>query len=148
MTAYDLALIGALEPLPEPGALAQAALPERVRELLSEAGVHSGTELAALQVAADSDLRAFAAGTQPMGEMRPVLEFRAPLSFLRGYSTEVLAWAGRPEFVDELPPEVRPRAVLVRAALARFLEALPRGYTEAARRYGEELLALPPMEAR
>ncbi len=145
LTAYDLALIGAHAPLPAPGALAERALPERMARILSEAGVHSGVELAALQVAGAGDLEAFSAGTPPMRLDRPVLEFRAPLSFLRGYSVEVLAWAGRAEFVEALPATVRPRAREVRAALERFLEALPRGYSEAARRYGAELLALPPL---
>lgn len=146
LTAYDLALIGAHRPLPGPGALAERPWPPLVRRLLSEAGVHSGIEAAALQVAGDRELRELAAGVRPMGEMRPVLEFRAPLSYLAGYSVEILAWAGRAEFVPELPPRVQPRAREVRAALARFLEALPQGYGEAARRYGAELLALPPLE--
>lgn len=145
LTAYDLALIGAHVPLPAPGALAERAFSPRMARILAEAGVHSGAELAALQVADEGDLEALSAGTPPMRLDRPVLEFRAPLSFLRGYSVEILAWAGRAEFVERLPPAIRPRAREVRGALARFLEALPRGYSEAARRYGAELLALPPL---
>jgi spermidine synthase len=146
LTAYDLALVGSREPL-----AGLAASPARIPvgalgTHLAEAGVHSIPELAALQVADDSDLRAFAQGVAPMRDDRPVLEFRAPFSFLRGYATEVLGWAAREEFVERLQPEARERARAVRATLRRFLDELPGGWTLAAQRYGEALLALPPLD--
>ncbi len=147
LTAYDLALVGWNDP---PAGLAgwwSRPLAAGVRRGLAEAGIRSATELAALQVADDPSLRAFAGDAEPMVEDRPVLEFRAPKSFLAGYSHAALRWAGRREFVDRLPPGSRPRALEVRACLDRFLEREPQGRTEAARIYGEELLALPPVEA-
>ena len=45
-----------------------------------------------------------------------------------------------------MPAAARPRGAEVRAALTRFLEALPSGLTRAATDYGAELLALPPLE--
>ena len=54
-------------------------------------------------VADDADLRAYAAGAVPATLDRPVLELRAPFSYLSGYSAEVLACAGRAEFVPRLP---------------------------------------------
>ncbi len=146
LTAYDLALIGWNEP---PAGLAgwlERPLPPRVAQGLLEAGVGDALDLAALQVADDAALRAFAAGVEPMTEDRPVLEFRAPKSFLAGYSTGALRWAGRDEFVAQLPAAARPRAREVRAALARFLERLPAGMSQAAREYGEELLGLGPRD--
>ncbi|MCB9915488.1 MAG: hypothetical protein H6828_10115 [Planctomycetes bacterium] len=142
LTAYDLALVGSREPLR--AELCDVALPPRVAAHLAQAGVHSALELCALEVARDADLRAWVAGSAPMRDDHPVLEFRAPLSYLGGYSTEALRWAGRDAFVDELPPAARPRAREVRALLAAFLHAAPAGAGEAARRYGEALLALPP----
>jgi len=75
---------------------------------------------------------------------RPVLELRAPLSYLTGYAVEVLAWAARPGFVDSLPEESRARAREVRALLLRFLDELPRGWSAAAGAYGRALLTLAP----
>ena len=72
-----------------------------------------------------------------------MLEFRAPLSYLGGYSTEVLRWAGRAEFVESLAAPSRARAREVRALLAEFLEAAPRDMSSAARAYGRDLLSLP-----
>jgi spermidine synthase len=141
LTAYDLALIGSLEPLP--GLEESSELSGDLALHLSDAGLHSARGLLALQVADDTSLRAFAEGVEPMSDDQPVLEFRAPFSFLGGYATEVLAWAGRPEFVDQLPASARPRAREVRDALDEFLSELPGGWTAAARRYGERLLALP-----
>jgi spermidine synthase len=143
LTAYDLALIGSNEPVETD--LARVELPEAVALHLSEVGVHSGAEIAALQVADDASLRAFVAGVPPMRDDLPILEFRAPLSFLAGYSEEVLRWCARDEFVERLPPESRARAREVRRLLREFLDALPAGMSAAAARYGRELLALPPL---
>lgn len=145
LTAYDLALIGWGEAAEDPDVLSVPPLPPGVARGLAEAGIHGPLELAALQVADDAALRAFAGATPPMVEDHPVLEFRAPRSFLAGYSLEALAWAGRDEFIPRLDPGARTRAAEVRAALARFLERVPAGLSEAARRYGDELLALPPV---
>ncbi len=142
LTAYDLALVGAREPWP--GLELETPLPELVSARLAEAGVRSTLELLVLQVADDGDLRAYVEGVQPMSDDHPVLEFRAPFSFLGGYATEVLAWAGREDFVARLPERTRARAREVRGALSTFLEELPQGWTVAARRYGEALLDLPP----
>ena len=144
LTAYDLALVGSLEPLE--GNLAAIELPERVARNLAPVGVHSGAELAALRVADDADLRDWVAGVAPMRDDRPVLEFRAPLSFLSGYSEEVLRWCAREEFVDRLPAASRGRAREVRALLETFLDDLPGGLSAAAASYGRALLALPPLE--
>lgn len=146
LTAYDLALVGSREELP-PERM-EAALPSAVRRLLSEVGVHSSPELEALLVARDGDLREFARGVRPMTLDRPLLEARAPLSYLSGYATEVLAWAGRREFAESLPERARPRALAVRGLLARFLADLPRGWSAAASAYGHALLALPPLAER
>ena len=64
-----------------------------------------------------------------------VVKLRLPTLFSR--------WAGREGFVANLPPAAQERARAPRAALARFLERLPHGWSEAARRYGEELCSLP-----
>lgn len=141
LTAYDLALVGALEPLPE----RVHAFPPRVAEHLAQVGVRDALALDALLVARDADLRAWSSGTAPMTLDRPILEARAPLSFLSGYSTEVLAWAGRAEFVATLPEDLRPRARQARAHLERFLDELPSGWSRAAARYGRALLELPEL---
>ena len=148
LTAYDLALIGWGEGgiaggrRRADGAPRELALPPRGRRpRWRRRASGTGFELAALQVADDAALRAFAAGTEPMVENHPVLEFRAPKSFLAGYSVEALRWAGRSEFVSQLPAPAQARASEVRSALTRFLERLPQGLSEAARLYGEELLA-------
>ncbi len=147
LSAYDLVLVGARAPLRSLDELAQGAVPEAMARSLAQAGVHSAPELVALCVADDAALRAFAGETAAMREDRPVLEFRAPLSFLAGYSTEALAWAGRPDFVAALPGSARLPARRAREALARFLAALPQGLSRAAEAYGAELLALPPAGA-
>jgi spermidine synthase len=147
LTAYDLALVGSNDPLPGPEELAARAFPPGARAHLAEAGVHSPLELAALAVAGDAELRELARGVEPMSDDRPVLEFRAPLSFLGGYANEILTWAGREDFVGALPVASRDRARAVRAALRTFLAEQPEGLGRAARRYGEALLALPPLEA-
>jgi spermidine synthase len=145
LTAYDLALVGSNEPLAGPGELAARPFPPAVAAHLAEAGVHSPAELAALAVADDAALREFAGGVAAMTDDRPVLEFRAPLSFLAGYANEVLTWAGREAYVERLPAASRDRAREVRAALATFLAEQPAGLGRAARRYGEALLSLPPL---
>ena len=106
--------------------------------------MHSIDELQALQVARDADLRAQAGGEPPMRLDRPILELRAPLASLQGYSTEVLAWAARSEIVTSLPQPSQARAREVRDLLARFLDELPQGWGQAAGSYGRALLALPP----
>ena len=151
LTAYDLALIGSGEALQLDRAMGLKMGHEKtpwqgdMALHLAQAGVGSWNELAALEVARDGDLRAYCAGVEPMRDNRPVLEFRAPLSFLAGYSREVLAWAGRGEFVANLPAACRPRAREVRALLDEFLAAPPGSLGTAAREYGNRLLALPPL---
>ncbi len=143
LTAYDLVLIGSAQPLASLEELAQRPLPARVARGLAEIGLHSAAEIVGLLVADDADLRAYAGQTPPMRDDRPVLEFRAPQSYLSGYSVETLRWAGRETFVPRLPQAARSPAHALRAALMRFLDRLPQGWSEAARRYGEELLAGP-----
>jgi len=143
LTAYDLALVGGLEPLPELDL--DARWPPRLDAHLGEAGVHSPLELAALRVADEEELAVFAADAEPMTDDHPVLEFQAPFSYLGGYATEVLAWAGRAEGVEALPPAARERGREVREILGGFLRDLPEGWSRAAGRYGERLLALPPL---
>jgi spermidine synthase len=141
LTAYDLALVGSNAPLSERA----RAYPPAVARRQAEVGVDSAAELDALLVARDADLRAWSAGVEPMRLDLPVLEARAPASFLAGYSTEVLAWAGRASFVDSLPEELRPHARAWRAHLARFLQDLPAGWSAAAAAYGRALLAGPDL---
>ena len=83
-----------------------------------------------------------------MRDDRPVLEFRAPLSYVAGYCIPALRWAARAEAVEELPAASRSRAREVRRILGRFLDRLPGGYERAIDAYGRELLALPPLERR
>ena len=145
LSAYDLVLVGANDALPGAGVLLERELGERLRGALAEAGVRSRAELAALQVAGDAELRAYAGDAPPMRDDRPVLEFRAPLSYLSGYAVETLRWAARASYVEALPEPARARALEVRALVLRFIERLPSGRTAAAERYGAELLALPPL---
>jgi spermidine synthase len=147
LTAYDLALVGSRVPLAGEAATDALPWPPRVAASLAEAGIAGSPDLAALQVADDDALRAFAAGARPMTDDRPVLEFRAPLSFLSGYSVEVLRWAGRDAFLEQLPAASLPSAHATRDALAEFLDSLADGWSEAARRYGEALLAPTPTPA-
>ncbi len=142
LSAYDLILVGAQSPPRGGEHLVDVELSGRLRESLARVAIHSGVDLQALQVAGDAELRAFASGQQPMRDDDPVLEFRAPLSYLSGYNTQVLRWAARSEYVSELPEKCRPRAVQFRAALGRFLDQLPSGAGRAAASYGQELLAL------
>lgn len=140
LTAYDLVLVGANASLPGPGALAERALPPAMAKALAEAGVRSSSEMAALFAADDAALRTFTAGAPPMHDDRPVLEFRAPRSFLSGYSLEALRWAARPEVVETLPAASREHGVRVRSLLETFLSELPGGWSEAAARYGKALI--------
>lgn len=144
LTAYDLVLVGSLRAHGDPVALAEGALPPRAAAALAEAGVHGSAGLAALRVAGDARLRAFAEGIEPMTEDRPVLEFSAPRSYLAGYSVGTLRWAAEPGSLEGLPTDLRDHAVGVRACLLRFLDRLPAGWSSAADQYGRELLALPP----
>lgn len=144
LTAYDLALVGWRDAEPG-GAMAARDFPAAVAESLALAGVHSPAELWALRVADGEDLAAFAAGARPMHDDRPVLEFRAPRSYLAGYCLEVLEWAGRADYVESLPASSRARARELRGLVHRFIERVPQGWSHAARTYGEELLALPPL---
>jgi spermidine synthase len=145
LTAYDLALIGSNEPLAAD--LSRSVAPPEVAARLAEVGVHSGVELAALEVADDAALRAWIAGVAPMRDDLPSVEFRAPLSYLHGYADEVLRWCARPEFVEALPEASRGRAREVRALVLDFLERLPSGKSAAAASYGRALLALPALRA-
>ncbi len=139
VTAYDLVLIGSHAELPHESDLADLALPPQVARSLAAAHITNGLEIACLRVAGDARLRAFAAGTEPMRDARPVIEFRAPRSALAGYCTEVLAWAIEPAGVLELAPETQPAARAHRAALAEFSSRLPGGFTAAADRLGVAL---------
>ena len=139
LSAYDLALIGSHRPLPQ--ARLERALPPSLLEALAPLGLRSPAELVALDVGGTAELLAFAAGEAPMREERPVLEFRAPKSFLAGYATAALTWAGRSDYVERLPPPSQPAARELRRHLSRFLEELPSGWSAAAERYGAALLA-------
>lgn len=140
LSAYDLVLVGSVAPHGGPAEIGHTRWPERVAASLSGAGVRTRADLAALAVADDEALRDFAGAEPPMRDDRPVLEFRAPRSFLAGYSLEALHWAARPEGLALLPEEFRARGAEVRAALGRFLERLPDGWSAAAEQYGHELM--------
>jgi spermidine synthase len=152
LTAYDLVLLGSTSPLAGEPRLLGDALPARLAASLARVGIHSRAELAALQVAGRPELLAFAAGAAPMRDDLPQLEFRAPFAYLDGYCVEALRWAGRAEYLDALPLEARARGREVRALLERFLAELPQarsgaaGTAAAVERYGDALLALPPLD--
>lgn len=139
LSAYDLILIGSSAPLPHEGDLATIALPPLVRAHDAPLSVGTGADMAALQVAGDAELRARAGGTPPMRDDRPILEFRAPLSAMSGYSTDILRWAIRPDYVERLAPAARDGARAFRAQVEQFLRDLPRGFTHAADGLGESL---------
>lgn len=139
LTAYDLVLIGSNGPLAHESDLIGQPLPPRVIEHDDALGVHSAIDLAALQVVDDTALRALVIGVEPMHDDRPVIEFRAPLSSLSGYSTDILRWAIRPEFVASIPAPARPAAVRFRSKVSSFLERLPNGFTAAADQLGDQL---------
>ncbi len=140
LTAYDLVLVGANTPLAGPESLADRELPPAMAKALAEAGVRSSGEMAALFAADDAALRTFTAATPPMHDDRPVLEFRAPRSFLSGYSLEALRWAARPEVIDALPTASREHGLKVRKLLDTFLTELPGGWSQAAAKYGKALI--------
>jgi spermidine synthase len=148
LTAYDLALVGSHQAPERERTLASLELPPRVARSLLRVGLRAGADVAALQVADDADLRALARNTAPMRDDRPVLEFRAPLSYLAGYCMPILRWAARPEFTERLPLAARARAAINRSLLERFLERLPSGWGSAAEQYGKELLASSPPATR
>ena len=144
LSAYDLVLVGS----PLPHALDETFLrnfPPKVDASLARAGIHSPLELAALLVADDRDLRQLCQGIAPMREDHPRLEFRAPLSYLSGYATEILAWAAQ-LYPNAMPIQSKQRARAVRGLLQQFLSELPNGLTVAAEHYGQQLLALPPLD--
>ncbi|MFT7486127.1 MAG: spermidine synthase, partial [Candidatus Paceibacteria bacterium] len=143
LTAYDLALVGSSEPLSGDISSSQVLFRGDMRQHMQEAGIHSAAELFALEVAETEDLRRFVGDVQPMRDDRPVLEFRAPFSYLGGYASEVLAWSGRDDYIEQLPLVSQGRAREVRVLLRDFLDALPAGLSQAAHSYGQALLALP-----
>lgn len=143
LTAYDLALVGSNAPLPPLSDF--PALFDEARSNLREAGVHSQPELVALHIADDARLRARFGATAPMRDDFPLLEFRAPKSFLAGFSTDTLAWCAQPESLAGLPADSEARGREIRGLLQQFLEELPNGLTSASGNYGERLLALPPL---
>ncbi len=142
LTAYDLVLVGALDrsvaPTPDevPG-----PLPERLRRSLAEVGIADACSLTALLAGRDVDLAEFAGDLAPMLEDRPVLEFRAPRSFLKGTSKEAVAWSVRAEFASQRPSCARADAAWARSLALDFLAAPPDGWQAAAERYGAELLS-------
>jgi len=142
LTAYDLALVGSRQELAGERSFATLALPPRMAHSLSRVGIASALDLAALEVGDDAALRELGRGIAPMRDDRPVLEFHAPLSFLAGYSTEILRWASRDAWIEHITPLARPRAAENRALLAKFLERLPSGWGPAAEQYGRDLMAL------
>ena len=139
LTAYDLVLVGALEPWPDSERVANSVLPAGLSRDLAPLGIQSSAEIAALRVAGDSELRAFAAAAAPMHEDRPTLEFSAPKSFLAGYSVDALRWASEALPLDGITPAARAEARRIRTLLARFLEEAPTDWQGAARAYGERL---------
>lgn len=139
LSAYDLVLVGSRAAPPRAADIQDLALPERVLARDRGIGVASGSDLAALQVAGDAELRDLARGVEPMRDDRPIIEFRAPKSSMAGYSTEILRWAIRDAYVERLPENCRVRARAFRGSVGRFLDALPEGFTRAADRLGDEL---------
>ena len=143
LSAYDLVLLGAndrpLDPV-DP----QTGQPWPVGALLTAAlaplGIADGCDLAALWVADDSRLRAYAEGVPPMRSDRPVLEFRAPLSFARGYSRPTLAWAAEPAEGLPLPACAQAPAARLRSLVQRFLEDSRTDWRAAAQAYGDALV--------
>ncbi|MDZ4772015.1 MAG: fused MFS/spermidine synthase [Planctomycetota bacterium] len=139
LSAYDLVLVGSESALPHELDLATTSLSTKMLAHGAAIGVASGLDLAALLVAHDADLRQLSRDVKPMRDDRPVIEFRAPLSSMSGYQTDILRWAIRPEFVAGMPPSVRPKAVQFRAAVEHFLTDLGDGFTIAADRLGSAL---------
>ncbi len=139
VTAYDLVLIGARAPPARADRYLDEPLPPKIAAHLAPLGIRVPLEIAALAVADDARLRAFAAGTEPMRDARPVIEFRAPRSALAGYCVEVLQWAIAEPGLAAVPPAAQAAARAHRRALERFVEELPSGFTPAADRLGEAL---------
>lgn len=146
LTAYDLALVGSLEELAGLDELIARPLTQDASAHLIEAGVHNMTELAALHVATDADLRARSKLAPPMLDDLPLLEFEAPRSYLSGYSTEILAWSAREDTLDQIPLAARNRASKIRRLLTRFLDELPSGLSQAASQYGQRLISLGELQ--
>ena len=144
LSAYDLVLVGSNTPHLLTDSFTQE-FPPTVAANLKLAGISSWPELAALLVADTSALNELAASSQIMLEDHPRLEFRAPLAYLSGYATDILAWS-ESSYPKQLPAESQSRAREVRALLNEFLTDLPNGLTTAADRYGQRLLALPPLK--
>jgi spermidine synthase len=143
-TAYDLVLVGANAPLERQTSQASwwsAELPEDARALARAVGWDSALELAALQVADRAALLELAAGEAPMRDDLPVLEFRAPWSYLAGYCEDALAWCARADGAPYVPEPARAEALALRALTAEFLRALPSGRSRAVAEYGARLLA-------
>ncbi|MEM8712653.1 MAG: fused MFS/spermidine synthase, partial [Planctomycetota bacterium] len=139
LTAYDLVLVGANAGLAGPAEIIERELPARLAGWLKEAGVGGPSALGALFAGDDAALRAFAANVPPMRDDRPVLEFRAPRSFLAGYSLEALRWAARPGLVETLPAPSQEEARELHRLLDSFLAELPNGWSRAAAAYGTAL---------
>ncbi|MFT5286506.1 MAG: spermidine synthase [Planctomycetota bacterium] len=143
LSAYDLVLVGSKVPQPMTATFMRG-FPSGVDASLARAGIHSPLELAALFAAGDEHLRELSREFEPMLEDHPRLEFRAPLSYLSGYATEILAWAAELS-PPAIPAQSQTRAREVRELLKQFLTELPNGLTVAAERYGQQLIALPPI---
>ncbi|MBL8858267.1 MAG: fused MFS/spermidine synthase [Planctomycetes bacterium] len=142
LSAYDLVLVGSAAPLAHESDLYRLALPPKMLAHDRAIGVAHGVDVAALQVAGDVELRALVGGIEPMLDDRPVIEFRAPKSSMRGYEAEILRWAIRDEYVSRLPVESHGRARAFRSAVFGFLDRLPQGFTVAADRLGSEISTL------
>lgn len=139
LTAYDLVLVGAQEPLPTSLEAARGPLPAGLERDLTPLGIDDGADLAALAVADDAALRSFAAGARPMAEDRPTLEFSAPKSFLAGYSEEALRWAAAALPIERIAEPARGEARRIRELLESFLDEARADWRAAARNYGERL---------
>jgi spermidine synthase len=139
LTAYDLVLVGAHEPLPPSQETADGPLPSGLERDLAPLGIDGGSDLAALAVADDAALRSFAASARPMEEDRPTLEFSAPKSFLAGYSEEALRWAAAALPIEEIAAPARGEARRIRELLESFLDEARADWRAAARNYGERL---------
>lgn len=143
LTAYDLVLLGAndrvLSPT-DPRSGEPWALGPRLAAALEPLGIRDGCDLAALWVADDARLRAYAGNVPAMRSDRPVLEFRAPLSFARGYSRETLAWAAASGPGLPLPACAQESALQLRESLRSFLTDSQRDWQAAAEAYGRALV--------
>lgn len=141
ITAYDLALVGSHRPLR--GLDLTSPWSETLAKDLAGAGIHDPSQLAALQCADRPRLEAFCRGVEPMVDNRPVLEFRAPRSFLAGYSLGALTWAADPIFLGQLPGVARERGGAIRELLTQFVQSAPGDPAGAAEVYGRALMEPP-----